>query len=74
MAHLRRLRSQEKDGEAKYDRLMRDMMQMEVHLQYKILPDEAKDSKKVAVFSAEEKIADLQENSKYFKHNNRQSR
>ena len=26
VAHLRRLRSQEKDGEAKYDRLMRDMM------------------------------------------------
>ena len=59
VSHLRRLRSQEKDGEAKYDRLMRDMMQMEVHLHYKILPDEAKNSKNVGVFTEEEKLADL---------------
>ena len=40
---------------------------MEVHLHYKILPDAAKISKNVCVFTEEEKAADLQENSKYFK-------
>ena len=45
---------------------------MEVHLHYKILPDAAKISKNVCVFTDEEKAIDLQENSKYFKQNNKQ--
>ena len=51
IAHLRRIRSQEKLGEAKYDRLVKDMVQLELELNAKLLPDIARDPTNTKVFS-----------------------
>ena len=67
IAHLRRLRSHDEGGEAKLDRLMRDLKQLELDLNIELLPDTARVSSNIAVFSKEEKIADMIEYSKYNK-------
>ena len=59
VTHLRRIRSHEERGEVKFDRLMRDFMQLELTLNIRLLPDVARDSANTTVFSKEEKIADL---------------
>ena len=57
----------EERGEAKYERLMKDLMQIELAQNIKLLPDIARDSQNTAVFSKEEKIADTIVISKYNK-------
>ena len=58
-------------GEAKYDRLMRDMMQIELEVNYKLIPDVARNSENTKVFSKEEQLVDMVENAKYNKQNSR---
>ena len=58
-------------GEAKYDRLMRDMMQIELEVNYKLIPDVARNSENTKVFSKEEKLVDIVENAKYNKQKSR---
>ena len=51
ISHLRRLRSADHIGEAKQDRLLKDMMQLELELGFKMLPDIAKNRKNLPPFS-----------------------
>ena len=55
VTHLRRLHSHDVLGEAKYDRLMRDMMELELTMNFKLLPDIARHSENTKVFSDQEK-------------------
>ena len=67
ISHLRRLRSHENLGEAKQDRLVKDMLQLELELNFKILPDIAKNRKNLPAFSQKEKRDDIIANAKYNK-------
>ena len=67
IAHLRRIRSQEKLGEAKYDRFIKDILQLELEISIKVLPDIARDPKNTMVFSDKEKYHDIMANAKYNK-------
>ena len=55
VAYLRRLRSQDNMGEAKFSRYTRDMMQLEMELNCALLPDIARNPANIATFSAKEK-------------------
>ena len=55
VGHLRRLRSHSVLGEAKYERLMKDMMHLELTLNFKLLPDMARSSENTMTFTTEEK-------------------
>lgn len=65
--HVRRIRSQEEQGEDKYKRFLADIGQIEQTLNFKMLPEETKVEKNVTVFSKEEELNDLMENGKYNK-------
>ena len=62
--YLRRVRSQDNMGEAKYSRYIRDMKQLEEHLSCKLLPDIARDSANITAFTEREKCDDMLENAK----------
>ena len=53
ISHLRRLKSADQigDGEARQERLLKDMMQLELELNFKMLPDVAKNRKNLPPFS-----------------------
>lgn len=65
--HLRRIRSQEEQGEDKYKRFLSDIGQIELALRLKMLPDAARKEENTKVFSKEEELEDLMENGKYNK-------
>ena len=67
ISHLRRIRSHALHGEAKYDRLIKDMAQNENIYNFKLLPDEAREQKNNKIFSQHEEYADLLQNGKYNK-------
>ena len=52
ITQLRRLRSQEDLGEAKQDRLTKDMMVLELKLNFKMLPDMVKSPNSLPAFSS----------------------
>ena len=55
ITYLRRLRSHDTMGEAKYRRYTRDMMQLEMEVNCKLLPDTARDPANIVAFSEKEK-------------------
>ena len=65
IAHLRRIRSMEHHGEVKYEKMLGDMLQLEVNCNCQILPDAAKNYEANKVFTTDEKKLDLFENLKY---------
>ena len=67
ISHLRRIRSQEEQGEDKFKRFLTDVGQIELALNFKMLPDDARKEENTKVFSKEEELADLMENGKYNK-------
>ena len=67
VAHLRRIRSDSKNGETKYNRIWSDMKQVEHKFNFQMLPDLAKTYENTKIFSFEEKEADTYENAKYNK-------
>ena len=67
VAHLRRIRSHEDLGEAKQERFLKDIKGHELKLNIKMLPDIANNPENLHVFTKEEKLADLQDISKFYK-------
>ena len=65
--HIRRIRSQEEQGEDKFKRFLADLAQIEQTLNFKMIPDEARLDQNTQVFSKEEELNDLMLNGKYNK-------
>ena len=67
VSHLRRVRSQTDQGEAKYERLMKDIKLIEIDFNFKILPEVARIEENTKPFTKEEQFKDLVANGKYNK-------
>lgn len=67
--HLRRTRSHPYEGEARYKKLISDILDFELRFNMKILPDQARKDEAITLFSPEEAELDLQENGKFNKRN-----
>ena len=72
--HLRRIRSLPNYGEEKYQRLRKNMVQVENEMKFKMLPDIANKPDGVKVFSEEEALNDLVQNGKYNKKQGKKTR
>ena len=65
--HLRRTRSHPLDGEYRYQRLVKDMLEMEQTFDVKIIPQEAREKDILNQFTPEEAEKDLQQTYKFNK-------
>ena len=67
--HLRRTRSHPYEGEARYKKLVSDILDFELRFNMKILPELARNDEAISLFSPEEAERDLEENGKFNKRN-----
>ena len=69
--HLRKIRSQPNQGEVKFMRLFKHMLQLEEQFNLKMLPACARNPHNLKVFNKDEEIEYMVQNSKYNKRQNR---
>lgn len=67
ISHLRRIRSMKEQGEAKFERLLKDIQLLELNFNFKMIPDFARNKEDIRVFTQQEEYSDLIENGKYNK-------
>ena len=63
--HLRRTRSNPYDGEARYKAILEDIIISELHCNFKILPEQARQDSAITLFTPDEAEFDLIETGKF---------